>query len=350
LDLQKNESELQVVVLSRNRELLLKRSIENWNLLPYRFHIYHNSARRLELRVESNIKYFHCPNLNFSERAELAIGNLNGDFAILLADDDRLVRTGISSALKVFNSDDELQSVGGKVFGTYLYGRRVTGSYAYAEMYKHANSSDDLIERVKYHFNYNSEYFVPRGSLYRIYRIESFKRILRLISKMKSVTTPYIHELIGEFSNPCLGKTATIDEIYWIRNWENEMSQFPDWDRRSNLYNWWKNPKNRSQVDDLIMALSEEFMIEQEFVRSQLDFYIDSRMEMDTKGNVQRSKYRILTQNIKERLSCLNFMPGIPKEIEAALKGNLIPNSKENVEEVLAISKSMFDSVSRQAL
>jgi hypothetical protein len=296
----------------------------------------------LGVRDTENIRYWFCPELNFSQRSRLAIEGLSGDFAMLLADDDRVVPSGVKSALSLLNKDSELQSVGGKVVGSYKYGNLITGSLAYMNMHNYRNISEDNFRRIKTHFS--TPGFIPQGSLYKIYRIEPFKRILRLISLFERITTPYIYELIGELSCASLGKTTFIDEIYWIRNWENELSQYPDWNRSSNLFDWWFSNANYEEIHQFISTMSEEFSVDENFLRQNLDFYIMSRRDMDNKGNRQRSKIRKNFQLLKYLInSHTGLFTRVPAHIDEVIARSSMNISKENAQDVVRICRSLFD-------
>ena len=339
---------LDVVVLSRSRNEILKNSIKAWGELPYKFHIFHNSEQELIIDDYTNLEYFHCPGFNFSKRAILARETLEGEFAMLLADDDRLVPSGVESTLNLLRENTSMQSAAGKVFGTYRYGTITTGAYAYSQMYNYSNHSTDTLSRLNYHF-YSVD-FIPQGGLYRIYRRESFRKLLKLISESGSIKTPYVYELIGEFANAFLGPTSTVDEVYWIRNWQNKMSHFPDWDRNLTLNGWWNDDSNSKQIEHFIDSLARESEIDTTHLRKLLNHYISKRREMDNRGNKQRTNFGTVLQSVKLSLNYLKMCRNLPQEIEVVLEGQHKPRSSKNLKEVTMISRSMFNLNSRHSL
>ena len=94
---QKNEFELDVIVLSRDRNQELIHSIAAWVKQPYRFVILHNSEKPLDLGdITENVVYMHLPSLNYGERAKVSTELLKSPFSMILADDERLVSSGIN--------------------------------------------------------------------------------------------------------------------------------------------------------------------------------------------------------------------------------------------------------------
>lgn len=333
---------MEIVVLSRNRNNILEKSINEWKSLPYRFFVYHNSKTSLGVSDTENIRYCFCPDLNFSQRSRLAIESLSGDFAMLLADDDRVVPSGVNSALSLLNRDIDLQSVGGKVVGSYKYGNRITGSFAYVNMHSYKNISEDIFQRIKTHFS--TPGFTPQGSLYKIYRTESFKRVLRLIAEFEKITTPYIYELIGELTCVSLGNTTSIDEVYWIRNWENDLSQYPDWDRGSNLFDWWFSDTNYEHVQQFISTMNKEFSVDESFLRENLNYYIISRQNMDNNGNRQRRKLHKNFQLLKYLINRhTSLFTKVPADIHEVVAGPSMSISEENAQDIVRICRALFN-------
>ena len=315
---QKNEFELDVIVLSRNRNQELIDSIASWMKQPYRFIILHNSEKPLDLGdITENIVYRHLPSLNYGERAKVSTELLKSPFSMILADDERLVSSGINSLIRILKDSVELASVGGKVLGVYQYGEFIAASFAYQHMNGYKNLDLDVSTRLRRHLNQEISGGFAIGGLYRIMRREYMEKILNLLAKSAFIQkkTPFVYEVVGEFAVATIGPTATYDEIYWIRNWQTRMVRQKDWNRNQGFKEWWANSKNASDKKQLIFILSE--------FANQVEAETEDCIEksLNLKGPYQE-KRQISQLETKIRASVRGFLKqlGLPLQMPIELK------------------------------
>jgi hypothetical protein len=169
-------------------------------------------------------------------------------------------------------------------------------------MYNYENVEDDKIRRLTKHLVEPINGEMPRASMYRIMRSESLKSILALFSKLTFVESPYIYEVAGEFAVAASGPTSTINNLYWIRNWENRMVQHKNWDRSLNFTDWWFNEMNAQKKNTVIQLLSGYAKIDTNETRRLLNQYLERRLLIELNGNRQASSIQISLSQIKQRI------------------------------------------------
>lgn len=294
---------LDILVFSRERNSQLLNSLKVWRKQPYRFIILHNSKIGIpEKLISENVVYKHLPGMGYGDRAGLAPTYIESEFATILADDEMLLDSGIEEMLHNLKSKPHLTSIGGKVLGIHKYGMQTTGAFAYRNMYNYENVEADKIRRLTKHLVEPINGEMPRASMYRIMRSESLKSILALFSKLTFVESPYIYEVAGEFAVAASGPTSTINNLYWIRNWENRMVQHKNWDRSLNFTDWWFNEMNAEKKNTVIRLLSGYAKIDPNETRRLLNQYLERRLLIELNGNRQASSIQITLSQIKQRI------------------------------------------------
>lgn len=341
---QKNEFELDVIVLSRDRNQELNDSIAAWMKQPYRFIILHNSQKPLCLGdIAENIVYRHLPSLNYGERAKVSTELLMSPFSMILADDERLVSRGINSLIRILKDNVELASVGGRVLGVYQYGDLIAASFAYQHMNGYENLDLDISTRLRRHLNQEISGGFAIGGLYRIMRREYMEKILNLLAKSAFIQkeTPFVYEVVGEFAVAAIGPTATYDEIYWIRNWQTRMVRRKDWNRNQSFKEWWANSKNTNNKKQLILILSE--------FANQAEAEIEDCIEksLNLKGPYLE-KRQIGQLETKIRASVRGFLKQLglplqmPRDLKQLLTSSNISMSEKSCQEIMDTCAEML--------
>ena len=149
------------------------------------------------------------------------------------------------------------------------------------------NFEIDVAARLRNHLERPIKGEMPRASMYRIMRSEVMNSVLELFSKLTFVESPYIYEVAGEFAVAASGQTTTVEELYWIRNWQNRMVQHTNWDRSLSLSDWWIDSENIHKRNSVVELLSEYAKIGLSETQRILNIYMARRVLVEEKGNKQ---------------------------------------------------------------
>jgi glycosyltransferase domain-containing protein len=244
-----------VIVFSRQRQAKLIRSFRLWSTQPFQFIVLDNSTIPLQTQFPSNVNYYHLPDTNYGSRANEALKYLRNPYSIICSDDENLIPNSIHHMLDFLEKNKNFASVGGKVIAVYKYGPRLIGAYTYKYMYGYVNTEDDLSTRLKKHFEQDLHGHIPIGGMYRLFRKEGMNSLLNTFYVARNVSTPYIFQILGEIVSTSLGPNHTIDSVYWIRNWNNEISSHIDWNRNKTFSSWWNNGINQSEKNELLTKI-----------------------------------------------------------------------------------------------
>jgi hypothetical protein len=334
---QKNEFELDVIVLSRDRNQELIHSIAAWVKQPYRFVILHNSEKPLDLGdITENVVYMHLPSLNYGERAKVSTELLKSPFSMILADDERLVSSGINSLIRNLKDNVELASVGGRVLGVYQYGGRIAASFAYQHMNGYQNLDLDVSARLRRHLNQEISGGFAIGGLYRIMRREYMEKILNLLAKSAFIQkkTPFVYEVVGEFAVASIGPTATYDEIYWIRNWQTRMVRRKDWNRNQGFKDWWADSRNASDRKQLISILSEFANQVEAETENCIEKSFNLRGPYQEKRQINQLETKIRS-SVRGFLKQLGLPLQMPRELKELLTSSNIDMSETYCQEIM---------------
>lgn len=229
-------TEITVVILSRDRQDYLIKTLRYWSSVRIRILVLDNSIAPLELaKIPKNVKYLHSKT-SYGNRCIQAAKLIDTEYAIMSSDDEVYLPSGLGSAIKALKNNFELISVGGQVLALGQYGSQLTYSLPYSFNYGYENLHDKPIDRLKEHFDINAGY--RNGSLYRLMRTKILATILLSLENSNNIRTPYLMEVTSEILIAGLGKTQYLDDLFWIRNWINPPVKHKTWDRREYFHKW----------------------------------------------------------------------------------------------------------------
>lgn len=306
-----------VVILSRGREYELLRSIQYWNQTNLNVVILHNTKTPISTNLlASNIKYIIMES-DYANRCKRAITEINTKYAILCADDELLLPSGLTLMGSYLEQNPEISTVGGMTLGVGKYGSTLTATYIYQNMLGYSNLYKSFFERIEYHSFDQPEYCI--GAMYRLMRTEVMISLLQTFSKLSKISTPYIFEVTGEIVVNGLGKSIYLNNLYWVRNWINQQIENNDWNRKLYFQEWWgldRYALERVKWLDLLTLHSDK-----KDSRERL-FHVVTELNQKRKNLENRE----LKYNSKLR----NLIPEWPKKIRRNLTpAKLVKNSIE---------------------
>lgn len=241
-----NLEEVTVVILSRDRNEALEKTLIYWSNFNISVLVLHNSNTKLpSKKIPANARYYNS-NVNYGERAGHAAQLIKTPYAILSSDDEVFLPSAIFTAVKLLNNDSELISVGGQTLavGKYRSIYNMTIPYKFNLDYK--NFGNSAAERLFTHFTGSMGY--RSGSLYRVARSSILKQVLSEFSQLGAISTPYIYEATGEILLNGLGKSCYIKNLIWIRNWLNIPIHNNQWQRNQYFFQWTESEKTQFEL------------------------------------------------------------------------------------------------------
>ena len=167
-----------IIILSRERQTQILKTISIWEKQPFHFIILDNSSTILSYKMPSNVDYIFSPGINFAERANIAKNYLVAPYSIICCDDEFFATSSLNKMANFLDVHPEFSSVGGKSVGILKYGPRILVSNTYSHMDNYRNTDSNRKKRIStYLFN---DFTNTRsiGGMYRLYRKDDMKILL----------------------------------------------------------------------------------------------------------------------------------------------------------------------------
>lgn len=323
-------TKLTVVIVSYERQDFLLRQAVYWGNGAAKVVIVDGSSRPLSgLRLEAlltqkNITYLHLPE-SLSVRMGLAAQHVHTLYAVLLGDDEFLLKKGLSMAIKKLEQDPTLVACMGQSLGFYPSS---DGAHCtYTPGYPHLGyevTHDDVRQRLAAAMTN----YTPVTS-YAVVREPVWSRSWGAIHNWSS---PYVGELQQAITTYIWGKLSAVDEIYWMRSYESlSINIENEHDVSLSTYDWYSSPRFQSERDDFVETLAGELVSAEQFgypearnivleaIESYLAFYISRRnvrrgVALFTRGLIARGLERVLPERRFLALKVKLFGPLRPKE------------------------------------
>jgi glycosyltransferase domain-containing protein len=202
-----------VVPSYNNRRKFLNRLCEYYATANFSILIVDSSVKPQNLHFKNqNIKYIHCPTLNYYEKLKLAVDSINTPYASLCADDDFLIPFGIEQCISFLTENLQYSSCQGT--SSYFFNSFYTKFYPlFSNRYNFDVLQNNPIERINYLFD-NYMYLH-----YSVHRTE----VLKDITSHLIATPPKLYGLVEFFFNIISltgGKHKTINVLYSIRQFD----------------------------------------------------------------------------------------------------------------------------------
>lgn len=253
---------LTVIIPTYNREQFALRSIQYWKSSRAIVHILDGSAvESVILRdaaMETDTVHYHFIPDSFKERLKIASGLITTKYAILCADDEFMIFTGISSCMDFLDNNKDYQQCVGRVLSfqrTFL--NSVTLSPIKSRHRFHHVDQENPLDRISYHIsNFNVT------TIYGVHTAPSLRACLNVASSLITAN-PYAFETVFELVAASMGKSKVLPYLSWLRSTENKPVNANNFNRHDSISTWFSNQANSDQVSQMFSLL--EGHLAQEF-------------------------------------------------------------------------------------
>lgn len=240
-----NLEELTIIIPTYGRPTYVLRNMKFWSDKGPRIIVLDGSEEPLSKQnlrgLGTNIEYFHHF-VSFNKRMEIASSMVNTPFAMLCADDEIQVPSGLKQCIEFLKKNDDYEQCCGRSIRFTVSGRILKLEAAKVSHRFHVINQDNPIDRARYHL---SDFMTT--TVYAVHRSASLKHCLHY-SMANNFGNPYPLETLFEIAAAAYGKSKVLSCVTWLRSSENEPVAAPGWLRKDVLSDWHDNPKNNSQV------------------------------------------------------------------------------------------------------
>ena len=237
----KNLDKLTIIILSRDRDIHLIKTINYYKTFNIRLLVLHRSKTSILPHVGyKKLKYLRI-NKSFSSRCLIASELLNTPYAILATDDERYLPSTLEKMIQILADNRKISSVGGQVIAFFTYSKLLCGQRLYPYLQNYINNEKNLSDRLIKHFKVANEN-ITFSSMYRMYRRRDFNDMLKLFALGNGVSTALITEVSSEIFSLSRGQIYYLNDLLWIRNFMVEPINKSDWSRDTTFNKWWSDP------------------------------------------------------------------------------------------------------------
>ena len=245
-----------------------------------------------------DITYVHSTAI-LVDRLKHAATLIKTPYAVMCGDDDFLLESGLCSAIATLEQDQDLVACIGQSLHYHLFNNGSKCSYGtgydtYKYEVKHDNVQDRLNASVK-SYNAATCYAVTRTFVW-----------CRSWGSLQRNSCGYIYELEHAFTTYIYGKLASVDDVYWMRSFENPPAETVD-NTRLPIEEWWASNKFRTERVHCITKLVEEMICAQQIERDYAEAIVTNAFEMF----LREQKY---PSNSSFRQKCRRFVVNTFKE------------------------------------
>lgn len=276
-----------------------------------------SGAARELLTAMSHMTYVHSAD-TVAARMSLAARQIRTPYAVLLGDDEFLLKAGLCRAIDKLDRDPTLVACIGQSLKFYASwnGSSVTYGAGYPH-WKYNITQDDLEARLTSAMaTYNA------ATCYAVLREPCWSKSWGAIQHWSS---PAATELQQAMSVYVLGKLSAVDAVYWMRSLsENAEVRTKQWDIKLSFYRWWGSPQFSAERERFVELLATEAAAAQHIGYDEARRAILKGVEayLLLYRRTKRSFWATAKTEFRERLSKL-LRAALPERALMALKTRL---------------------------
>lgn len=336
-------NQITVVILSRERQHCLSRVIPFWERHGVKTLILDQSTNPLGVEVLRQLNlgtYLHI-NEPFRERCRKAQDMIDSKYSIVISDDELYVPSALKEMAELLENDPELVAVGAMSMAIWKYGPRTCGHWAYRTTHNYENLAEQAIERIRKHTN-NGNRAITSFLTSNLNRTESLLDCLSLYSKSPYIVT----EAASTLAICAAGKFKYVNNLYWIRNWNEPPRSNQGWDRKLMVHDWWHNRASLNKADYFefeveLRRIFAKYAKEQDFEIA-WNLILDSSRRSVGKEDLESSKSWLANKAI------INYTKYLFKLFFS--RSTLPANVKETLNAMVNSGVEICDSETREAI
>jgi len=269
--------------------------------------------------------YVHL-NASFRDRCIKATKMLDTKYAIVVPDDEVYIPSAIRNMAQVLETEKDLSAVGGMTLAIWKYGPRVCGNWAYKQTHNYENNSGNTLDRIRMHTR-DGERGLTSFLTSNLCKTEFLIDCLNLYAKSPLIATEAISTLVICSTGPF----KYINELYWIRNWNEPPHSNSGWNRNLMIHDWWpardKSDRESYEFEKELRDTFYRYTQGEDFdvawnliLSSSKAFASDSHISSfkSPKMNNFLNYLKFVLKNMHDRSSIPNAYPEVLKEMELA--------------------------------
>ena len=245
---------ISIVIPTFNRPEYVMRSMRYWSDYDSIVHVFDGSKVPIDdnliSTLGSNINYHHMP-CSLMERLYKSIKVIDTEYSIMISDDEFFIPSALESCIQEMNNNHDIVSCMGLAIFFRVQDKKMIGNLIYHPLREHSLLQEKPVDRSVYHMSN----YVP-STIYSVMRSDIWKQSMRSLSyKNFEAYVKAIGELQFEITSSYLGKTKIINELLWIRSFENEPIRIQESEATVPIKDFWYKESNKLMRDEIISTV-----------------------------------------------------------------------------------------------
>jgi len=247
---------LTVFILSKDKNLVLKRLLEYWKDSGFRIVVLHETRNPINIYdQDSSVVYLPtCDPL--LDRIHKMSGLVETDYVLISTDDEVFSITSITDGIRFLDENQEFSTVSGQTVAVSRYANQNNYFIIYRNNLGFETSSEDSVNRMK-ESTEKSDGTMRIGAPYRIMKRELFNNYMEAIIELSPLKCNYLYEVLAEIYQHIHGKVKIQDNVFWIRNWI--IPAATDTNRSFYYFQWWESPLHSNERHLLVKLLLKQY-------------------------------------------------------------------------------------------
>ena len=256
MDANSDRYKLTIFILSKDKNLVLKRLLEYWKDSGFRIVVLHETRNPINIyNQDSSVVYLPtCDPL--LDRIQKMSGLVETDYVLISTDDEVFSITSILDGIKFLDENQEFSTVSGQTVAVSKYANQNNYLSVYRNYLGFETSSEDSVGRMRESIE-KTNGVMGIGAPYRIMRRNLFTNYMEAICELSPLNCSYLYEVLAEVYQHIHGKVKILNNVFWIRNWI--IPAATDTNRNFYYFQWWESPTYTKERHHLVNLLCRQY-------------------------------------------------------------------------------------------
>lgn len=247
---------LTIFILSKDKNLVLKKLLEHWKGSGFKIVVLHETKTPINMSSQdSSVLYLPSCDPVF-ERIRKMSEFVETDYVLMSPDDEVFSISTINNSLRFLDQNPDFDTIGGQTVAVSKNANHYNYLSIYRSCLEYETTSEDSLSRMKESIEKNQGRMAI-GAPYRIMRRALFTSYMEAVNELSPPNCNYLVEVLAEVYQNIHGKVKIQDDIFWIRNWI--IPSASDMNRNFYYFQWWESPTHSNERQALARIVCRQF-------------------------------------------------------------------------------------------
>ena len=258
------KNKITIVILTYGRHKYLKRTINYYLEKNFTILVVDGTKKKLNHNISNkNLNYVHSYT-HYYQRYILASKLLKTKYCILVNDDEFMFPSYIKKSIKILDENNLYSTVCGAVLTFNIIEEKIFFNHGYKNFSRDIANQTKMFDRIKFSIRNPSNY-----GYNAVRRSTSFNNVAKMLKKLSHPGNIFFVELLMNLSINSEGKAKYINELAWLRSFENKWVQTKNWNRRTLFQNpyLWLDKQNKKKISNLIKSFVGKIVVRKKNIK-----------------------------------------------------------------------------------